>query len=81
MRSILIVINLSQNDSVALGSAVVPTAVFDVSPKTVSVSDPAPFGASKILIELAGGTPAKATETVALPNELFRLRARVANHH
>jgi hypothetical protein len=61
-------IALSRNHAVALGSAVVSTAVFGVPPKTFAVSDSAPFGVGEIVIELAGETPAKATETVALPN-------------
>ncbi len=65
-----------RNDSVILGSAVVPTAVFGVSPKTVSVSDSASFDGGQIAIELAGETPARATGTVALPTASFRLRQR-----
>src|SRR5665213_1124126 len=79
-------IPLSRNDSVAWGSAVVPTAVFGVPPKTLSAFDSTPFGVRETVMELAGGTPVKATDgtirelpavragTVALPTELFRLR-------
>jgi hypothetical protein len=65
--------SLIQNYPVALGSAVVPTAVFGVPPKTLSISDSAPFHGGEKVMELAGGTPAKATGTVALPTALFRL--------
>jgi hypothetical protein len=59
---------------------VVLTAVFGVPPKTFAVFDSASPGVSEIVIELAGGTPAKATDgtiremsvlrvaTVALPS-------------
>ncbi len=62
---------LNRSDSVALGSAVVSTAVFGVSPKTFLASDFAPFCVGGIVIEFAGETPAKATETVALPTASF----------
>jgi hypothetical protein len=75
---------LNRGDSVALGSAVVSTAVFGVPPKTLLISNYTPFGVSKIDTELAGGTPAKATETVALPttrNELNHLcRSHIKSH-
>jgi hypothetical protein len=47
-----------------LGSAVVSTAVFGVPPKTFGVFNSKPFGIGEIVVELAGGTPATATETV-----------------
>jgi hypothetical protein len=71
--ALLLCERLTRNDSVALGSAVVSTAVFGVSPKTFAVSDSARFGVGEIVIDLAGGTPAKATGTVALPTASFRL--------
>ncbi|HEY3857392.1 MAG TPA: DEAD/DEAH box helicase [Verrucomicrobiae bacterium] len=67
--------SLVQNGSIALGSAVVPTAVFGVPPKTFPVSNSASFGGPENVVELAGETPAKATETVALPSALSRLMA------
>ena len=66
----------SRNDSIAFWVArIVLTAVFGISPKTLSVSDSAQFGVGEIVIELAGGTPAKATGTVALPTASSRFRA------
>jgi hypothetical protein len=67
---------LGRNNAVALGSAVVSLAVFGVSPKTLAVPGSVPVGVGGILVRLSGETPAKATETVALPNpsESFRLR-------
>jgi hypothetical protein len=50
------------------GSAVVSTAVFGVSPKTFAAADSAKASEEGTLAELAGETPARATETVALPN-------------
>ena len=58
---------LSRNDSVALGSAVVSTAVFGVPPKTSQRWGRAPNGDSSNEKRLAGETPARATGTVALP--------------
>jgi GT2 family glycosyltransferase/tetratricopeptide (TPR) repeat protein len=78
-----------RNDSVALGSATVPVAVFGVSPKTLSASESAPFGVGETVMELAGGTPAKGRDgtiremptlragTGALPTASFRLRLTV----
>jgi hypothetical protein len=70
---------LSRNGAVALGSAVVSTAVFGVPPKTSVPVESPPNGGSLPSVELAGGRseqimertlargPARATETVALP--------------
>jgi hypothetical protein len=49
------------------GSAVVSTAVFGVSPKTLRSLFNAVIGHDKCRVKLAGGTLARATETVALP--------------
>jgi hypothetical protein len=59
---------------VALGSAVVSTAVFGVSPKTLPSFGPAPKSVGRIIVRLAGETPTRATGTVALPDpsESFR---------
>src|SRR5580693_9782968 len=65
------------------------TAVFGVSPKTLTSFGPAPNGVGRIIVRLAGGKseqivgrtlargPTRATGTVALPDssESFRLRA------
>jgi hypothetical protein len=58
-----------------VGSAVVSTAVFGVSPKTLPPFGPAPNGVGRIIVRQAGETPTRATGTVALPNptESFRL--------
>ncbi len=53
-----------------LGSAVVSTAVFGVSPKTRAVAESSPNGDGGNILGLAGGTPARATETVALPEQI-----------
>jgi hypothetical protein len=53
---------------VPLGSAVVPTAVFGVPPKTFAVREYSLFGDEELIIGLAGETPARATGTVSLPN-------------
>ncbi len=64
------------NDSVALGSATVSVAVSGVPPKTRYVSDTSPHHMLRNRItDLAGETPAKATETVALPTASSRLIA------
>jgi hypothetical protein len=59
-----------------LGSAVVSTAVFGVSPKTFKAPESSRVGDSGIIVPLAGETPAKATGTVALPNPSESLRRR-----
>jgi hypothetical protein len=66
---------LSRNHAVALGSAVVPTAVFGVPPKTFSAYEHLLKGEGALIIRLAGGTPARATGTLALtiPSAWFRL--------
>jgi hypothetical protein len=60
-----------------LGSAVVSTAFFGVPPKTLAAGAISPIGVGGIIVRLAGETPARATETVALPNpsESFRPKA------
>ncbi|MGO8698990.1 MAG: hypothetical protein ACLQVY_14845 [Limisphaerales bacterium] len=58
---------LSRIDAVGLGSAVVSTAVFGVSPKIISERAGSPIGEAGVFFRLAGGTPARATGTVALP--------------
>jgi hypothetical protein len=65
--------SLRRSDPVGLGSAVVSTAVSGVPPETFQALDPAPIGLG---VRLPGETPARATETVALPNpsESSRLR-------
>jgi hypothetical protein len=70
---------LSRNDAVALGSAVVSTAVFGVSPKTLPFFGPASNSVGRIIVRLASETPTRATGTVALPNpsESFRLRQNI----
>jgi hypothetical protein len=65
---------LSRNDAVALGSAVVSTAVFGVSPKTVPPFVPAPNGLGRMIVRLAGETPIRATGTVALPDSSASFR-------
>jgi hypothetical protein len=60
-------ITFSRNDALALGNAVVSTAVFGVSPKTSAPTQVKPNGGRHAGGRLAGVTPAKATETVALP--------------
>jgi hypothetical protein len=62
-------IGLNRNDSVAWGSAVVSTAVFGVSPKTSPAPASSPIGDVGIIVRLAGEAPARATGTVALPNQ------------
>jgi hypothetical protein len=59
------------------GSAVVSTAVFGVPPKTFLSFMQVLIGVGEFIVRLAGGTPARATETVALPiaTASFRLRA------
>jgi hypothetical protein len=57
---------LSRNHAVALGSAVVPTAVFGVPLKTSVAHEASPMGGGESMIKPAGGTPARATGTVAL---------------
>jgi len=59
-----------------LGSAVASTAVFGVPPETLPSLEPVPSGVGSIPARLAGETPARATETVALPNPTasFQLR-------
>jgi hypothetical protein len=57
-----------------LGSAVVPTAVFGVSPKTLPSFEPAPNGVGSISVRLAGETPTRATGTVALPKKSLTIR-------
>jgi hypothetical protein len=73
--------SLSQrrNDAVTPGSAVVSTAFFGVSPKTSVPGETPPNGERAAGVWLAGGTPVRATETVALPisNESFRQRERI----
>jgi len=56
-----------KNYSVVLGTAVVSTAVFGVSPKTFAARDVSPNGYGESNFGLAGETPARATGTVALP--------------
>ena len=46
--------SLSRNDAVALGSAVVSTAVFGVSPKTLPSFGPAPNTVGRIIVRLIG---------------------------
>jgi hypothetical protein len=72
--------NLSRNDAVALGSAVVSTAVFGVSPKTFPSFGPAPNDVDRIIERLAGETPTRATGTVALPNPSESFRLSCFNH-
>jgi hypothetical protein len=60
-------ISLSRTVAVDLGSAVVSTAVFGVSPKTLR-STTFHLSVGCMFVRLAGETPARATETVALPN-------------
>jgi hypothetical protein len=57
------------------GSAVVSTAVFGVSPKTLAAGRGSLIGQGRIRRGLAGEMPARATGTVALPNpiESFRM--------
>jgi hypothetical protein len=63
-----------------LGSAVVSTAVFGVSPKTLPSLGPAPNGVGRVIVRLAGETPTRATGTVALPDPSasFRLKLTLA---
>jgi hypothetical protein len=63
------------NDSVGVGSAVVSTTVFGVSPKSSPVPVASPIGDVAIIVGLAGETPARATGTVALPNPSDSFRA------
>jgi DNA-binding LacI/PurR family transcriptional regulator len=65
---------LKANDSVELGSAVVSTAVFGVSPKNTPVHDHSPIGEGAVCVRLAGETPIRATGTVALPNPTAWIR-------
>ena len=67
---------LSRNDEVALGSAVVSTAVFGVAPKTSAPGENPLNGDFPSGVRLAGGTPTRATETVALPISTAWLRLR-----
>jgi hypothetical protein len=53
-----------------LGSAVVSTAVFGVSPKTFMTPASSPIGDVLIMVRLAGETTARATATVALPKSI-----------
>jgi hypothetical protein len=64
-----------------LGSAVVSTAVFGVSPKTLPSFGPAPNGVGRIIVRLAGETPTRATGTVVLPDpcESFRLKEKATD--
>jgi hypothetical protein len=62
------IVPLSRNDSVASGSAVVSTAVFGVSPKTIAVPGCSPDGVGKMNTGLADETSARVVETTALPN-------------
>jgi hypothetical protein len=56
---------ISRNHAVALGSAVVPTAVLGVPPKTFSDHEYSLNGDRALNVRLPGGTPARATGTVA----------------
>jgi hypothetical protein len=51
-----------------LGSAVVSTAVFGVSPKNIPEHDYSPIDEGAVFAQLAGETPTRAVETTALPN-------------
>ncbi len=76
-----------------MGIAVVSTAVFGVSarnagrscvvpsPKTFTAAASSPIVEAVVIVRLAGETPARATGTVALPNqsESFLLRAGFAS--
>jgi hypothetical protein len=63
-----------RNDSVELGSAVVSTAVFGVSPKNIPEDDYSPIGEGAVFAKRAGETPTRATEAVALPYPTAWLR-------
>jgi hypothetical protein len=62
-----------------MGSAVVSTAVFGVSPKNIPEYDHSPIGEGAVFARLAGETPTRATETVALPNPTAWIRTQVQN--
>ena len=69
----------SRNHAVKLGSAGVSPAVFGLWPKTLAPGVQihpmvTPIGA----VRLAGGTPARATETVALPFSIAWIRFRAS---
>jgi hypothetical protein len=57
-----------------LGSAAVSTAVFGVSPKTLAAPASSPIGVGGMIVRLAGETPARATEMVALPTPTASFR-------
>jgi hypothetical protein len=63
-----------------MGSAVVSTAVFGVPPRTFPPWQDSPNGERNSCVGLAGGTPARATETVALPNFNCMDTAKAAVH-